>query len=506
METKEFENVKVVHIPALDILGVIEYESDDQRTMAIYSTEFNCFGDKELIVTQIVDNENLVYGVDEDRKSKIINELLERDFSFCVIREAVGRKILSEENDYRKDYLFGMHLRKIRDFINKNKNNNKSMETKKIFIPFYLEYVGVYSFKHHLERFEGLLFKKVDGTYAFVYKKEGSRSIHCREFAHNILFKECGRDDELVREIGKVIMSGDFSELEFKFFDVSSEGEMEHVLKPHYKNQYLLAILNCLDINFSHKNMITDKVSKLWDRVKSVDTIRFQDLYKNIVGIVSDRDLSISDTILEEQGRDLSEKIHIHFTNYSMKDKINIDNIGCVLDIETGICFAKLIVKERNYGGDFDLVGLKKKGDEEYSLVIREVPKIDFGTFKYRNLTDTEKTDFLIQLIDQDTNITSVLIQGNNGKIWERTETNDVDSYRNYIEAVVDKVLGCSNEEAEEERINREFNDDLVKIAELISKKIDEDYRKYITPKDNSLILYYLKTIIDHLKSLEPKD
>ena len=380
------------------------------------------------------------------------------------------------------------------------------METKKIFIPFYLEYVGVYSFKHHLEGFEGLLFKKVDGIYAFVYKKEGSRSIHCREFAHNILFKECGRDDELVREIGKAIMSGDFSELEFKFFDGSVEGAMEHVLKPYDKNQYLLAILNCLDINFSHKNMITDKVSKLWDRVKSVDTIRFQDLYKNIVGIVSDRDLSISDTILEEQGRDLSEKIHIHFTNYSMKDKINIDNIGCVLDIETGICFAKLIVKERNYGGDFDLVGLKKKGDEEYSLVIREVPKIDLGTFKYRNLTDTEKTDFLIQLIDQDTNITSVLIQGNNGKIWERTETNDVDSYRNYIEAVVDKVLGCNNEEAEEERINREFNDDLVKIAELISKKIDEDYRKYITPKDNSLILYYLKTIIDHLKSLEPKD
>lgn len=99
------------------------------------------------------------------------------------------------------------------------------------------------------------------------------------------------------------------------------------------------------------------------------------------------------------------------------------------------------------------------------------------------------------------------MIQGNNGKIWERTETNDVDSYRNYIEAVVDKVLGCNNEETEEERISREFNVNcLVKIAELISKKIDGDYRKYITPKDNSLILYYLETIIRHLKSLEPKD
>lgn len=506
METKEFENVKVVHIPALDILGVIEYESDDQRTMTVYSTEFNCFGDKELIVTQIVDNENLVYGVDEDRKSKIINELLERDFSFCVIREAVGRKILSEENDYRKDYLFGMHLRKIRDFINKNKNNSKSIETKKIFIPFYLEYVGVYSFKHHLERFEGLLFKKVDGTYAFVYKKEGSRSIHCREFAHNILFKECGRDDELIREIGKAIMSGDFSELEFKFFDGSVEGAMEHVLKPYDKNQYLLAILNCLDINFSHKNMITDKVSKLWDRVKSVDTIRFQDLYKNIVGIVSDRDLSISDTILEEQGRDLSEKIHIHFTNYSMKDKINLNKVECILDIEAGVNLVKISVKEQNLKEDFYLVGLEKKLDGSYCLIVDEVPNGNLIYYRYRKLTEDESNEFISKLIDQNTEITLVKFRGDNGETWEKIETNNVDGYLKYIKFVIDKVTDEDSGETEEERINREFTDNLVKISELIGKKIDEDYRKYITPKDNSLILYYLETIIRHLKSLEPKD
>lgn len=503
METKEFENVRVVYIPSIDTLGIVE--SEDEKEIVLYSNNLSFTNGLVLVIDKIIKDETFsCEEISGCGKLSLINEILRWEFSSCIVRHFKEDLKVSEEK--QDGLVIHWYVSKIRDIINNNKNNNKSMETKKIFIPFYLEYVGVYSFKHHLERFEGLLFKKVDGTYAFVYKKEGSRSIHCREFSHNILFKECGRDDELVREIGKVIMSGDFSELEFKFFYVSSEGEMEHVLKPHYKNQYLLAILNCLDINFSHENMITVEVSRLWDRTRNVDRVRFQNLYRNVMGIISDRDYSMSDTIQDVQGKDLSEKIHIHFTNYSMKDKINIDNIGCVLDIETGICFAKLIVKERNYGGDFDLVGLKKKGDEEYSLVIREVPKIDLGTFKYRNLTDTEKTDFLIQLIDQDTNITSVLIQGNNGKIWERTETNDVDSYRNYIEAVVDKVLGCNNEEDEEERINREFNDDLVKISELISKKIDGDYRKYLTPKDNSLILYYLETIIRHLNSLETKD
>ena len=67
--------------------------------MIIYSTGFDCFGDEGLIVTQIVDNETLVYGVTKDCKSKVINKLLESDFSFCVIRKVVGSEILSQEDD-----------------------------------------------------------------------------------------------------------------------------------------------------------------------------------------------------------------------------------------------------------------------------------------------------------------------------------------------------------------------------------------------------------------------
>lgn len=44
METKEFENVKVVNIPDLGLTGVVEYESEDGETMAIYSTGFDCHG------------------------------------------------------------------------------------------------------------------------------------------------------------------------------------------------------------------------------------------------------------------------------------------------------------------------------------------------------------------------------------------------------------------------------------------------------------------------------
>lgn len=399
------------------------------------------------------------------------------------------------------------------------------METKKIFIPFYLEYVGTYSLKKSLGGFEGLVFRKVDGIYVFVYNVGESRTIHCREIGDNVLFGDDmwlrkSKRYELVQKIGGTIMSGDFSELEFRFFDGSLSGSSKHVLKSYSKDQYLLAILNCLDMNFSSEDMISDEVNSLWDRVRKVDEVRFRDLYKNIVGVISDIGLSRSDTMLEEQGRYLSEKIYNHFKNYKMKEKIDLNKIEGIRDVEDGIDFVKLPSKSRFYGLDFDLIGLKENGDGEYTLINRGVSKDVLNTRRYCVMSYVEKEECVPLLIDQDTNVTSVLIQWRNGEnlkdVHYRSGDGDLDiknEHRCIIEAIISSGLDKEeekekgdNSETEEERRNREFTDDLVKISELIGKKIDGDYRKYITSKDSSLILYYLKTIIDHLKSLEPKD
>lgn len=121
METKEFENVKVVYIPELELEGVVEYESDDKKKMTIYSIEFDICWDKGLAVTEIINNITQVQEVTSDRKSEVINKILESNFSFCTFRSVVGDELYIKDEYYREDSLVKMHLDKIRDFINNNK-------------------------------------------------------------------------------------------------------------------------------------------------------------------------------------------------------------------------------------------------------------------------------------------------------------------------------------------------------------------------------------------------
>lgn len=374
------------------------------------------------------------------------------------------------------------------------------MKTKKIFIPFYSEYVGTYSIDW-LGGFVGLLFKKVDGSYVFVYKIKGFREIHCREFDDRKLFlRKCGSND-IVREIAGAILSGDFSELEFKFFD-GLDG-VNNFLSESEKDQYLIAILNCLDMNFSHKSIITDRVSDLWDelRINDLNRLRFLEDYKN--GLTRKLVFKMYKSLGNAIGGHDSDEVYKHFRDYSMKGKIYLEKIECIRDIEDGINFVKLDVKNQNFGGDFDLIGLKEKDNEEYTLVIREVSKSDLNTCKYRSLMVDEKKDFLTQLIDKDTEITSVLIQGTDGEVWENTETNDVDGYRDYIEDVIYKI-----NEYEEDEDDNEFVDKISDALDKLKEEINGDSKEILTSETHEPIvacLHYIKGYLEVLKKKNNK-
>ena len=504
METKDFEKLKVIFVPKLGIIGLVE--SNKGPDTIIYSTDVDSNGNNLLIVSVILRGSSLDMGYEVTGKAKgrLLDEILNTKFQGGYFMVIDGEVVLKES---LTDIEAGWHLCDIRyKFGRRYKNDNKSMKTKEIFIPYYLEYVGTYSI-NWLGGFEGLLFKKVDGSYVFVYNISESRAIHCREFEDDGEFTKTTNNDSLVREVGKVIVSGDFSELEFKLFD-GFDAESQSINKTE-KDQYLLTILNCLDINFSHKRMVTNEVVENWNYLRELDKAILFELNKS--GFLCQE--ALEERIFNKKGTigysELSNKIYEHFKNYHMKDKIGIEHVKCVRDIEDRINFVKLDVKEQSYGGDFDLVGLKEKGDEEYSLVIREVSNSDLTTCKYRSLMEDEKTDFLTKLIDQDTNITSVMIQGNDGKIWQNNETNDVDGYRDYIEDVINKISEGDDDDEECKHEDVECSKDFVCVildmVDRIKNKLSSVENK-IDYDSSRPIMYNLMSISKCLDNLKSKD
>lgn len=504
METEEFENVKVVYVPSIDTFGIVGL--DGQKQMVVYSIRYDFSNGYSLVVNRIISDETIPREeVADHNKFHLISKILNGKFSSCIVRRFKTFKTNSEEYEEKLPKTFvKMYLHTVNKII--NKDNNKSMKTKEIFIPYYLEYVGTYS-TNWLGGFEGLLFKKVDGSYVFVYKIDNSRSIRCIELEDDGEFTNPTNNDSLVREVGKVIMSGDFSELEFKLFD-GFDAESRSINKTE-KDQYLLTILNCLDINFSHKSMITDGVLVDWKSLKEIDKVRKSKLNESELcnPIASDGGIFSVSRIALYGDSGLSEKIYEHFKNYSMKEKINVGKLNCVRDIEDGINFVKLDVEDPEYDGDFDLVGLKYEENEEYTLVIREVSKSDLDTCKYRTLSYIEKDEFVWNIIDQDTDITEVLIQGTNKRgVWEEIRTNDVDSYlSNYIDKIFESGSNGGDCTLENVKGSKEFVDLIIdQLTELKGKlyrvedKIDFD--------NSRPIMYNLMSTNKYLDNLNSKN
>lgn len=179
METKGFENVRVVYIPSIDTLGIVE--SENEKEIVVYSTRLSFIDGLVLEIDKIIKDETFsCEEISGCGKLSLINEILRWEFSSCIVRHFKEDLKVSEEK--HDGLVIHWYVSKIRDIINNNKNNSKSMETEKIFIPFYLEYVKC------LEPVNGnsqsIIFRATNGDFFAVSYREGS--IKCVMMRYNV--------------------------------------------------------------------------------------------------------------------------------------------------------------------------------------------------------------------------------------------------------------------------------------------------------------------------------
>lgn len=500
METKEFENVKVIFVPKLGIIGLVE--SNKGPDTIIYSTDVDSNGNNLLIVSVILRGSSLDMGYEVTGKAKgrLLDEILNTKFKGGYFMVIDGEVVLKESLN---EIEAGWHLCDIRyKFGRRYKDNNKSMKTKEIFIPFYLEYA--YCIESELDTdYPIFVFGTADKDYFYVKCEEDCISCTKSESStdwRDLIMEDDGRFDVELEPLWKMLLNKSFDNINFKLY-WGNEDCTNRITK-NDKNQFLLAILNCLDMNFSHKSMITDSIPTYWYILKKTDEARFQNQYKE----------EMNDNLLERlmciKGGYYSDKIYEHFKNYSMKRELGVGKINGVRDIKDGINFVKLDAVGSQYGGDFDLVGLKEGKDGKYTLVVREVSKDDLSTYKYRNLSCIEKNESLWGIVDgHNINITEVLIQGTTKSgIWEETRTNDVSGYLNtYIDKIFESGSNGGDCTLGNVKGSREFVD---LIIDQLTKLKGKLYR--VEDKidfDNSRpIMYNLMSINKHLDNLNSKN
>ena len=296
---------------------------------------------------------------------------------------------------------------------------------------------------------------------------------------------------ESLKSLGKVLLDRSFDNIDFKL-SYGFEDYTDRIRK-HEKNRFLLSVLNCLDMNFSHKSMITKEITENWEDLRKFDTIRAEYFdSRRQSDQPFDFPIAVGTEMMEAR---LSNKIYEHFKNYRMKKKIDVSKITCIHDTEDDIKFIKLDVKKQCYGGKFDLVGIKGSEDDGYTLVIREVDDKDLYLCRYRTLSDVEK-EFVYDFVDKIENIESVIEQDNE-------EDDDVDSYSDYIEYVTDHILSKGKSSVPNDK--DEFVDMISNTVDRLKEEINGESKKFITHETYKPIMDYLSYIGRYLAVLKEK-
>lgn len=489
METKGFENVRVVYIPSIDALGIVE--SEDEKEIVLYSNNLSFTNGLVLVIDKIIKDETFsceeISGIS---KLHLINEMLRWEFSSCIVRNF---KKDSEVSVKKHDGLvIHWYVSKIRDFINNSKNNSKSMETEKIFIPFYLEYVRCLE-PARKGNSPDIIFKAANGDFFYVSYGEGSIKCVMTRYSFPSCFLNEKTDErnngrESLKSLGKVLLDRSFDNIDFKL-SYGFEDYTDRIRK-HEKNRFLLSVLNCLDMNFSHKSMITKEITENWEDLRKFDTIRAEYFdSRRQSDQPFDFPIAVGTEMMEAR---LSNKIYNHFRNCSMRKKIDVSKITCIHDTEDDIKFIKLDVKKQCYGGKFDLFGIKGNEDDGYTLVIREVDDKDLYLCRYRTLPDVEK-EFVYDFVDKTKKIESVIEQGEEG--------DDVDSYSEYIEYVTDHIL--SKGESSVLNNNVWSVDMIINTLDRLKEKVSGEGKEFITYENYKPIMDYLSYINIYLEVLE---
>lgn len=146
------------------------------------------------------------------------------------------------------------------------------MELKDRISPRYLEYCGCRHINYPISE-DGLLFRKPHNRSLFVNLGDDG-NIHCREFYEKSVFLGKGYDDslaDLVRE--NLLKIRGSQEEKFKVFDRFND--LPDDIDEDKRCQYIMTILNCLDINLSRDTDITDEIRNVWNKLREADNKRF---------------------------------------------------------------------------------------------------------------------------------------------------------------------------------------------------------------------------------------
>lgn len=197
------------------------------------------------------------------------------------------------------------------------------MELKDRIAPYYLKYRGCYYVDLMMD--DGIIFDKLDGRSLFInLSDEGS--ISCREFDDDdsVFMYEVCDDSSLKSSVRSVLMDlGIPVDKKFDLFDGSTN--IKENISDDKRNQYIITIVNCLDMNPSDKEIV-GKARWIWNDLEECDYNRYYveglPLYE--MDESSRINVLTNFRLYENRGEKLSDELNKYFQRKSVMELFKI--------------------------------------------------------------------------------------------------------------------------------------------------------------------------------------
>jgi hypothetical protein len=301
------------------------------------------------------------------------------------------------------------------------------METEGIFIPFHLEYCGLYKSKLTGDR--GIVLRGVD-TFLLVERKT-TDLVSCKRISglddmENINYLN---SDPIISSIKNMLLSGNYIQVEYNQI-LDYKGRIS-------TSRYIKQVISCICIKVLPEK-ITKYVKGIWGKLEDID------YYRSIGEEDSESPFDKYRTgFVCELGSILSDKIIDYFRNFSIRENIDLGNLTGMIDKDSGTKFIRLVdVYDTSLcGGKGDYsIGVKPQGDNEYHLIIRRenLGKYDPDRkFRYSKLS-FDDMNFVHSIFSG--KITSIIQQYKNRREIEETIEKPHGKYIEYIKREIVKA------------------------------------------------------------------
>lgn len=196
------------------------------------------------------------------------------------------------------------------------------MKLKDRIAPYYLEYRGLYYVGLMDE--DGLVFDKLDGRSLFVNLSDDG-SISCREFDDESVFMyEVCDYSSLKSSVRSVLMDLEIPvDKKFNLFDGSNN--IKENISDDKKNQYIITIVNCLDMNPSGEEIV-GKARWIWKDLEECDYNRYHVEGLPLDEMDENRRINVLTRfrLYENRGEELSNELNKYFQRKSVMELFKI--------------------------------------------------------------------------------------------------------------------------------------------------------------------------------------